>query len=152
MSVLDTREGLARPCSAGHPGPPLLTPNAVSHLPPRARGSEWPTAPAGASLRGVTLTPSRRACAPGAIDRAGRENHGSRPPGGRLLGARTRPAAGALSGMWSDNGIDDDFIRSLGETLEPGTSALFILVRRVTLEQEARLQRALEDVAVAGML
>jgi uncharacterized membrane protein len=54
--------------------------------------------------------------------------------------------------MWSDNGIDDDFIRSLGETLEPGTSALFILVRRVTLEQEARLQRALEDVAVAGML
>jgi uncharacterized membrane protein len=72
--------------------------------------------------------------------------------------------------MWSDNGIDDDFIRSLGETLEPGSSALFVLVRRATLdkvlpevrpfggkvirtslstEQEAHLRRALEDVAVA---
>src|SRR5262245_5136486 len=28
--------------------------------------------------------------------------------------------------------IDDDFIRSLGETLTPGSSALFILVRRAT--------------------
>ena len=87
-----------------------------------------------------------------------------------LTGAAFGAGAGALSGMWSDYGINDDFIRSLGETLEPGTSALFILVRRATLdkvlpevrpfggkvirtslstEQEARLRRALEDVAVA---
>jgi uncharacterized membrane protein len=92
------------------------------------------------------------------------------PLAGLLTGAAFGAGAGALSGMLSDYGIDDDFIRSLGETLEPGTSALFILVRRVTLdkvlpelrpfggkmihtslstEQEARLRRALEDVAVA---
>jgi uncharacterized membrane protein len=92
------------------------------------------------------------------------------PLAGLLTGAAVGAGAGALSGMLSDYGIDDDFIRSLGETLEPGTSALFILVRRVTLdkvlpelrpfggkmihtslstEQEARLRRALEDVAVA---
>jgi uncharacterized membrane protein len=87
-----------------------------------------------------------------------------------LTGAAFGAGAGALSGMLSDYGINDDFIRSLGETLEPGTSALFVLVRRATLdkvlpevrpfggqvirtslstEQEARLRRALEDVAVA---
>ena len=92
------------------------------------------------------------------------------PLAGLLTGAAFGAGAGALSGMLSDYGIDDDFIRSLGETLEPGTSALFVLVRRVTLdkvlpelrpfggkmihtslstEQEARLRRALEDVAVA---
>jgi uncharacterized membrane protein len=92
------------------------------------------------------------------------------PLAGLLTGAAFGAGAGALSGMLSDYGINDDFIRSLGETLEPGTSALFVLVRRATLdkvlpevrpfggkvirtslstEQEARLRRALEDVAVA---
>jgi uncharacterized membrane protein len=91
------------------------------------------------------------------------------PLAGLLTGAAFGAGAGALSGMLSDYGINDDFIRSLGETLEPGTSALFVLVRRATLdkvlpevrpfggkvirtslstEQEARLRRALEDVAV----
>jgi uncharacterized membrane protein len=36
-----------------------------------------------------------------------------------------------LSGALADYGINDDFIRSLGQTIEPGSSALFILVRRV---------------------
>jgi uncharacterized membrane protein len=92
------------------------------------------------------------------------------PLAGLLTGAAFGAGAGALSGMLSDYGIDDDFIRSLGDTLEPGTSALFVLVRRATLdkvlpevrpfggkvirtslsmEQEARLRRALEEVAVA---
>jgi uncharacterized membrane protein len=92
------------------------------------------------------------------------------PLAGLLTGAAFGAGAGALSGMLSDYGINDDFIRSLGDTLEPGTSALFVLVRRATLdkvlpevrpfggqvirtslstEQEARLRRALEDVAVA---
>src|SRR5215216_4351538 len=89
------------------------------------------------------------------------------PLAGLLTGAAFGAGAGALSGMLSDYGINDDFIRSLGDTLEPGTSALFVLVRRATLdkvlpevrpfggqvirtslstEQEARLRRALEDV------
>jgi len=40
--------------------------------------------------------------------------------------------AGALSGKLADYGIDDDFIKSLGSHIEPGTSALFVLVRKVT--------------------
>jgi uncharacterized membrane protein len=45
-----------------------------------------------------------------------------------ILGA----AVGALSGALTDIGIDDNFIRELGNTIEPGTSAIFILVRKST--------------------
>ena len=45
-----------------------------------------------------------------------------------LVGA----AAGALSGALSDIGINDDFMRDLGSTIEPGTSAIFVLVRKST--------------------
>lgn len=41
-------------------------------------------------------------------------------------------AAGAISGAFTDIGIDDNFIRELGNTIEPGTSALFILVKKST--------------------
>lgn len=41
-------------------------------------------------------------------------------------------AVGALSGALTDIGIDDEFIREIGNTLEPGTSAIFILVRKST--------------------
>lgn len=49
-----------------------------------------------------------------------------------LLGVTVGLATGALSGAFSDIGIDDDFIKDLGETLETGTSALFLLVRKAT--------------------
>lgn len=49
-----------------------------------------------------------------------------------LLGAAVGAATGALGGALSDIGVDDNFMRELGETLQPGTSALFILVRKVT--------------------
>jgi uncharacterized membrane protein len=45
-----------------------------------------------------------------------------------LVGA----AAGALSGALSDIGINDDFMRDLGSTIEPGTSAIFVLIRKST--------------------
>jgi uncharacterized membrane protein len=45
-----------------------------------------------------------------------------------LVGA----AAGALSGALTDIGIDDNFMRDLGSTIEPGTSAIFVLVRKST--------------------
>lgn len=41
-------------------------------------------------------------------------------------------AVGALSGALTDIGIDDEFIQEIGNTLEPGTSAIFILVRKST--------------------
>ena len=50
-------------------------------------------------------------------------------------------AVGALSGALTDVGIDDDFIQELGNTIELGTSAIFILVRKSTLD------RVLEDLS-----
>lgn len=41
-------------------------------------------------------------------------------------------AAGALSGALTDIGIDNNFIRELGSTIKPGTSAIFVLVRKST--------------------
>ena len=49
-----------------------------------------------------------------------------------LLGAAVGAGAGALSGKFSDIGIDDKFIKELGETITSGTSALFVLVRKST--------------------
>jgi uncharacterized membrane protein len=49
-----------------------------------------------------------------------------------LLGAAVGAGAGALSGKLSDIGVDDNFMKALGETFTPGTSALFVLVRKAT--------------------
>ena len=49
-----------------------------------------------------------------------------------LLGAAVGAGAGAISGALTDVGINDDFIKELAETLKPGSSALFVLVRKVT--------------------
>ena len=49
-----------------------------------------------------------------------------------LLGVAAGLASGALSGALTDIGINDDFIKELGETLDRGTSALFLLVRKAT--------------------
>jgi uncharacterized membrane protein len=51
---------------------------------------------------------------------------------GWLTGIALGTGAGAISGRLSDYGIDDDFIKSLGSQIQPGTSALFVLVRKVT--------------------
>ena len=49
-----------------------------------------------------------------------------------LLGAAVGAGAGALSGKLRDIGISDDFMKELGETFKNNTSALFVLVRKVT--------------------
>ena len=90
---------------------------------------------------------------------------------GLVAGAALGAGSGALAGALSDYGIDDNFIRSVGSTIEPGSSALFVLVRSVTAdrvlpelqpfagtvlrtslsnEQEARLQQALQGVKPVG--
>jgi uncharacterized membrane protein len=53
--------------------------------------------------------------------------------GGLAIGA----ASGALSGALSDYGIDDTFIRSLSEQMPPGSSAIFMLVRKATTDKVA---------------
>jgi len=49
-----------------------------------------------------------------------------------LLGVAIGAASGALGGALADIGVDDDFMRAMGRSLEKNTSALFILVRNVT--------------------
>jgi len=84
-----------------------------------------------------------------------------------LLGAAVGAAAGAVGGALSDVGIEDSFMKALAERFQPGSSALFVLVRKytpdkvleelepyggevlttsLTHEDEARLRRALEGV------
>jgi uncharacterized membrane protein len=49
-----------------------------------------------------------------------------------LLGAAVGAGAGAISGKLSDIGISDKFMKELAETFTPRSSALFVLVRKVT--------------------
>src|SRR5215469_16280685 len=46
-----------------------------------------------------------------------------------LLGMAVGAAAGAVGGALTDLGINDRFMKDLGTTLHPGSSALFVLVR-----------------------
>jgi uncharacterized membrane protein len=88
------------------------------------------------------------------------------PLAGFAVGGLVGAGSGAVSGSLVDYGIDDNFIRSLAETLQPDTSALFVLVRKaqpekvlaelsgfrgkvlrssLSPEQEARLQAAISE-------
>lgn len=48
------------------------------------------------------------------------------------LGLAVGAAAGALGGALSDYGVDDKFIKEVGNKIEPGHSALFLLVESWT--------------------
>lgn len=63
---------------------------------------------------------------------------------GFAAGAAVGAGSGALAGSLSDYGIDDDLIRSIGDTLQPNTSALFVLIRKVQPE------KVLADITGAG--
>jgi uncharacterized membrane protein len=49
-----------------------------------------------------------------------------------LLGAAAGAGAGALAGKLSDLGINDAMMKKLAESFQPGSSALFVLVRKAT--------------------
>ncbi len=49
-------------------------------------------------------------------------------PLGFLVVGGTTAAVGALMGKLRDIGVDDDFIKEVGDSLEPGSSAIFTLV------------------------
>jgi uncharacterized membrane protein len=61
-----------------------------------------------------------------------------------LLGMAVGAASGALSGKFSDFGVDDNFMQDVGAHLQPGGSAIFVLVRRATPD------RVLEEVGRYG--
>jgi uncharacterized membrane protein len=54
------------------------------------------------------------------------------PLAGMAVGGMAGAAMGALGGSLSDYGINDSFIKDLGQTIKPGTSALFLLVAKAT--------------------
>ncbi len=57
------------------------------------------------------------------------------PLAGMAIGALAGAGAGALSGSLADYGINDEFVRQLGQTIPPGSSALFVLVRSITFDK-----------------
>src|SRR6188472_3372467 len=59
---------------------------------------------------------------------------------GMAIGAATGAAAGALS----DVGVDDKFMKELGENLTPGSAAVIALIRQVTLD------RVLDQIQIPG--
>ncbi len=52
-----------------------------------------------------------------------------------LMGAAIGAGAGALSGKMSDVGINDNFMKELSNTLTPGSSAIFVLIRKATSDK-----------------
>lgn len=52
-----------------------------------------------------------------------------------LFGMAVGAAMGAMSGMFSDYGINDDFIKSVQTEVTEGTSALFLLTGNVTVDK-----------------
>jgi uncharacterized membrane protein len=88
-----------------------------------------------------------------------------------LFGLAIGAASGAAAGALSDHGIDDNFMKELGDKLPEGGAAVFVLVREATAdkvvpeisrfgghviqsslsnEQEAALQEALDKRGTAA--
>lgn len=51
------------------------------------------------------------------------------------LGLAIGAVTGAIAGKFTDVGVDDKFIKEVGETIEPGHSAIFLLVREATMDK-----------------
>ncbi|EJN57618.1 DUF1269 domain-containing protein [Halogranum rubrum] len=60
------------------------------------------------------------------------------------LGMAIGAVTGAISGKFADIGIDDDFIESVSESIGPGNSAIFLLIRDV---QKERVMEEIEGYA-----
>jgi uncharacterized membrane protein len=52
-----------------------------------------------------------------------------------FFGMAVGAAIGALSGKFSDYGIDDDFIKSVGQKVTEGTSALFLMTSDAVMDK-----------------
>jgi uncharacterized membrane protein len=64
------------------------------------------------------------------------------------LGLAIGAISGALAGKFSDIGISDDFIKSVGNTIKPGHSALFLMIREVTPDRVLEEMRRFSGVTV----
>src|SRR5262245_40195080 len=64
-----------------------------------------------------------------------------------LLGAAIGAGAGALSGKLTDIGLNDKMLKEVGQSFKPGTSGLFVLVRKATVD---KVLAGLKDFAGKG--
>jgi uncharacterized membrane protein len=65
-----------------------------------------------------------------------------------FLGLAVGAITGALSGKFADIGIDDKFIKSVGDSITPGTSALFLMVRDSTPDRVLEEIRSWQGVTI----
>ena len=52
-----------------------------------------------------------------------------------VVGAASGAASGAISGALSDVGINDNWMKETAAAIQPGTAALFVLVRKFTADK-----------------
>jgi uncharacterized membrane protein len=52
-----------------------------------------------------------------------------------ILGAAVGAGMGAISGRFNDIGLSDKMMKDLAQSFTPGTSALFVLIRKVTADK-----------------
>ena len=52
-----------------------------------------------------------------------------------VFGAALGAASGALGGALTDYGVNDDFMKDLSGSLQPGNAALFVLVNKMTADK-----------------
>src|SRR6476620_3241420 len=52
-----------------------------------------------------------------------------------LVGAAIGAASGAIGGALTDVGIDDKWMKEVAASIQPGTAALFLLIRKVTADK-----------------
>jgi len=64
------------------------------------------------------------------------------------LGLAIGAISGALAGKFTDIGIDDKFIKEVGNTIQPGNSALFLLVRDATPDKVLQEMQAFPGTTV----
>ncbi len=57
------------------------------------------------------------------------------PLAGMVIGASAGAGAGALSGSLMDYGVNDEFVKQLSQTIPDNSSALFVLIREVTMDK-----------------
>ncbi len=66
-----------------------------------------------------------------------------------LIGMAVGAGAGALSGALSDIGIENKMMKELAASFDPGNSALFVLVKKVTAD---KVLEGMKDFAGKGKL
>ena len=57
------------------------------------------------------------------------------PLAGAAIGAAVGAGTGAIAGKMSDYGIDDNFVKELSAHMPPNSSAIFVLVRKATVDK-----------------